>query len=78
MRSFPKPLPRAGLKRKHRPIGVFLLLGPTGIGKTETAKVLSNYLFSHSDALIKLDMSEYGERFSISQKGAESRRNFEI
>ena len=58
---------RAGLKRKHRPIGVFLCLGPTGIGKTETAKVLSNYLFSHNDALIKLDMSEYGERFSISR-----------
>jgi len=58
---------RAGLKRKHRPIGVFLLLGPTGIGKTETAKVLSKYLFSHNDALIKLDMSEYGERFSISR-----------
>ena len=58
---------RAGLKRKHRPIGVFLILGPTGIGKTETAKVLSKYLFSHNDALIKLDMSEYGERFSISR-----------
>ena len=58
---------RAGLKRKHRPIGVFLLLGPTGIGKTETAKVLSKYLFNHNDALIKLDMSEYGERFSISR-----------
>ena len=36
---------RAGLKREHRPIGVFLLLGPTGVGKTETAKVLANYLF---------------------------------
>ena len=58
---------RAGLKRKHRPIGVFLCLGPTGIGKTETAKVLSNYLFSHNDALIKLDMSEYSERFAISR-----------
>ena len=58
---------RVGLKRKHRPIGVFLLLGPTGIGKTETAKILSDYLFSHNDALIKLDMSEYGERFSISR-----------
>ena len=58
---------RSGLKRKHRPIGVFLLLGPTGIGKTETAKVLSKYLFSHNDSLIKLDMSEYGERFSISR-----------
>ena len=58
---------RAGLKSPHRPIGVFLFLGPTGVGKTETAKVLSNYLFSHSDALIKLDMSEYGERFSVSR-----------
>ena len=58
---------RAGLKSPHRPIGVFLFLGPTGVGKTETAKVLANYLFSHSDALIKLDMSEYGERFSVSR-----------
>ena len=58
---------RAGLKREHRPIGVFLLLGPTGVGKTETAKVLANYLFSHNDSLIKLDMSEYGERFSVSR-----------
>ena len=58
---------RAGLKSPNRPIGVFLFLGPTGVGKTETAKVLANYLFSHSDALIKLDMSEYGERFSVSR-----------
>ena len=58
---------RAGLKRKNRPIGVFLFLGPTGVGKTETAKVLSNYLFSHGESLIKLDMSEYGERFSVSR-----------
>ena len=58
---------RVGLKREHRPIGVFLLLGPTGVGKTETAKVLANYLFSHNDSLIKLDMSEYGERFSVSR-----------
>ncbi len=58
---------RAGLKNPDRPIGVFLFLGPTGVGKTELAKVLANYLFSHSDALVKIDMSEYGERFSVSR-----------
>ena len=58
---------RAGLKRQDRPIGVFLFLGPTGVGKTETAKVLANYLFSHGESLIKLDMSEYSERFSVSR-----------
>ncbi|MBC8345383.1 MAG: ATP-dependent Clp protease ATP-binding subunit [Candidatus Marinimicrobia bacterium] len=58
---------RAGLKSPNRPIGVFLFLGPTGVGKTETAKVLAHYLFSHGEALIKLDMSEYGERFSVSR-----------
>ncbi|MEA1881683.1 MAG: ATP-dependent Clp protease ATP-binding subunit [Candidatus Marinimicrobia bacterium] len=58
---------RAGLKSPNRPIGVFLFLGPTGVGKTETAKVLANYLFNHGEALIKLDMSEYGERFSVSR-----------
>jgi len=58
---------RAGLKRNERPIGVFLFLGPTGVGKTETAKVLASYLFSQNEALIKLDMSEYGERFSVSR-----------
>jgi ATP-dependent Clp protease ATP-binding subunit ClpC len=58
---------RAGLKSPNRPIGVFLFLGPTGVGKTETAKVLANYLFSHGESLIKLDMSEYGERFSVSR-----------
>ena len=58
---------RAGLKRQDRPIGVFLFLGPTGVGKTETAKVLANYLFSYGESLIKLDMSEYGERFSVSR-----------
>ena len=58
---------RAGLKRNEKPVGVFLFLGPTGVGKTETAKVLANYLFSHSESLIKLDMSEYGERFSVSR-----------
>ena len=58
---------RAGLKSPHRPIGVFLFLGPTGVGKTELAKVIANYLFSYPDALIKIDMTEYGERFSVSR-----------
>ncbi len=58
---------RAGLKNPKRPIGVFLFLGPTGVGKTELAKVLANYLFSHQDALVKIDMSEFGERFSLSR-----------
>ena len=58
---------RSGLKRNEKPIGVFLFLGPTGVGKTETAKVLASYLFNHSESLIKLDMSEYGERFSVSR-----------
>ena len=58
---------RAGLKREGRPIGVYLFLGPTGVGKTETVKVLANYLFSRNDSLIKLDMSEYGERFAMSR-----------
>ena len=58
---------RAGLKNPNRPIGVFLFLGPTGVGKTELAKVLANYLFGHSGSLIKIDMSEFGERFSVSR-----------
>ena len=58
---------RAGLKNPNRPIGVFLFLGPTGVGKTELAKVLANYLFSHTGSLVKIDMSEFGERFAISR-----------
>jgi len=58
---------RTGLKIHKRPIGVFMFLGPTGVGKTELAKVLANYLFSHTESLIKIDMSEYGERFSVSR-----------
>jgi len=58
---------RAGLKSPKRPIGVFLFLGPTGVGKTEMAKVLAQYLFNKQDNLIRLDMSEYGERFSVSR-----------
>jgi ATP-dependent Clp protease ATP-binding subunit ClpC len=58
---------RAGLKNPARPIGVFLFLGPTGVGKTELAKVLADHLFNRQEALVKLDMSEYGERFSVSR-----------
>jgi ATP-dependent Clp protease ATP-binding subunit ClpC len=58
---------RAGLKSPKRPIGVFMFLGPTGVGKTEMAKALAHYLFDHTESLIKIDMSEYGERFSVSR-----------
>lgn len=58
---------RAGLKSPKRPIGSFLFLGPTGVGKTETAKQLANYLFDSEDALIKIDMSEYMEKFAVSR-----------
>ena len=58
---------RTGLKSPSKPIGVFLFLGPTGVGKTELAKVLANYLFSRSDALVKIDMSEFGEKFTLSR-----------
>ena len=58
---------RAGLKRQGRPIGVYLFLGPTGVGKTETAKELASYLFSKEESLVRLDMSEYGERFAMSR-----------
>lgn len=58
---------RAGLKDPTRPIGSFIFLGPTGVGKTETAKVLSNYLFDKDDSLIRIDMSEYMEKFSVSR-----------
>lgn len=58
---------RAGLKNPQRPIGSFIFLGPTGVGKTELSKVLANYLFSNRDALVKIDMSEYVERYNISR-----------
>ena len=58
---------RTGLKNPSRPIGVFLFLGPTGVGKTELAKVLAKYLFNNSNALVKVDMSEFIERFSLSR-----------
>ena len=58
---------RAGLKDPNQPIGSFVFLGPTGIGKTETAKVLAKYLFDNDDALIRVDMSEYMEKFAVSR-----------
>lgn len=58
---------RAGLKDPSRPIGSFIFLGPTGVGKTEMAKVLARYLFDVDDALIRIDMSEYMEKFSVSR-----------
>jgi len=58
---------RAGLKDPRRPIGSFIFLGPTGVGKTELVKVLTKYLFGSQDALIRIDMSEYMEKFSVSR-----------
>ena len=58
---------RAGLKDPKRPIGTFMFLGPTGVGKSETAKTLAEFLFGSEDALIKLDMSEFMERHNVSR-----------
>jgi ATP-dependent Clp protease ATP-binding subunit ClpC len=58
---------RAGLKDPKRPIGSFIFLGPTGVGKTELAKTLAEYLFDDDDALLRLDMSEYQERHTVSR-----------
>jgi ATP-dependent Clp protease ATP-binding subunit ClpC len=58
---------RAGLKDPGKPIGTFIFLGPTGVGKTHLAKVLSRYLFDSDDALIRIDMSEYMEKFAVSR-----------
>ncbi|MEI8133919.1 MAG: ATP-dependent Clp protease ATP-binding subunit [bacterium] len=58
---------RAGLKDPARPIGSFIFLGPTGVGKTELAKSLARYLFESEDNLIRIDMSEYMEKFSVSR-----------
>ncbi|MCE5250054.1 ATP-dependent Clp protease ATP-binding subunit [bacterium] len=58
---------RAGLKDPLRPIGSFIFLGPTGVGKTELARVLSEYLFQDSNALVRIDMSEYMEKFNVSR-----------
>ena len=58
---------RAGLKDPTKPIGSFIFLGPTGVGKTYLAKVLAKYLFDSEDALIRIDMSEYMEKFAVSR-----------
>jgi ATP-dependent Clp protease ATP-binding subunit ClpC len=58
---------RVGLKDPTKPIGSFIFLGPTGVGKTELAKALARYLFDSDDALIRIDMSEYMEKFAISR-----------
>jgi len=58
---------RAGLKDPNKPIGSFIFLGPTGVGKTYLAKVLSKYLFDSDDALVRIDMSEYMEKFAVSR-----------
>ena len=58
---------RAGLKNPKRPIGSFLFLGPTGVGKTEMARVLAEFMFGDPSALIRIDMSEYMERFNVSR-----------
>ncbi len=58
---------RVGLKDPKKPIGSFIFLGPTGVGKTELAKVLSEFMFDSKDSLIRIDMSEYMEKFSVSR-----------
>ena len=58
---------RAGLKDPNKPIGSFIFLGPTGVGKTQLAKVLAKYLFDTEESLIRIDMSEYMEKFAVSR-----------
>jgi ATP-dependent Clp protease ATP-binding subunit ClpC len=58
---------RAGLKDPKRPIGSFIFLGPTGTGKTETARALAEYMFDDEEAMVRVDMSEYGERHTVSR-----------
>jgi ATP-dependent Clp protease ATP-binding subunit ClpC len=58
---------RAGLKDEQRPIGSFMMLGPTGVGKTELARALSQFLFDDEDNMVRIDMSEYGERHTVSR-----------
>ncbi len=58
---------RVGLKDPKKPIGTFIFLGPTGVGKTELARALARYMFDSDDALIRIDMSEYMEKFTVSR-----------
>src|SRR6186997_436348 len=58
---------RAGLQDQNRPIGVFMFLGPTGVGKTETARALAEFLFDDERSMVRIDMSEYMEKHSVSR-----------
>src|SRR6185369_10390571 len=58
---------RAGLKRQNKPIGVFIFTGSTGVGKTHVAKQIAKHIFDNEDALIRVDMSEYQEKFNTSK-----------
>ena len=58
---------RAGISEENRPLGSFLFLGPTGVGKTETARALAEFLFNDENALVRLDMSEYMEKHTVSR-----------
>ncbi len=58
---------RAGLQDPHRPMGTFMFLGPTGVGKTELARALAEFLFDSEDSMVRIDMSEYGERHSVAR-----------
>jgi ATP-dependent Clp protease ATP-binding subunit ClpC len=58
---------RAGLKDPNKPIGSFIFLGPTGVGKTQLAKVLSRFMFDSEEAMIRIDMSEYMEKFAVTR-----------
>src|SRR6185503_11822303 len=58
---------RAGIKDPNRPVGSFIFLGPTGVGKTELARALAEFLFDSEQALIRLDMSEYMEKHTVSR-----------
>ena len=58
---------RAGLKDPNKPIGSFIFLGPTGVGKTQLAKILARFMFDSEESLIRIDMSEYMEKFAISR-----------
>jgi ATP-dependent Clp protease ATP-binding subunit ClpB len=58
---------RSGMQDPNRPIGSFIFLGPTGVGKTETARALADFLFDDDDAMIRIDMSEYGEKHAVSR-----------
>ncbi|MGH7492584.1 MAG: ATP-dependent chaperone ClpB [bacterium] len=65
--SFAVRRSRAGLSEEHRPIGSFIFLGPTGVGKTELARALAEFMFDDENAMVRLDMSEYMEQFNVSR-----------